>query len=105
MGWELAWKDLEQWTVLELNHPEFESALNKYQQKRDQLNQRYMEMQQTKQPSEKQSKNWVSVAEIQELIRDRGPREGLGRDLVASRSISPHRNILEGNSTSRLYQL
>ena len=25
--------------------------------------------------------------------RDRGPREGLGRDLVASRSISPQRNI------------
>ena len=26
--------------------------------------------------------------------RDRGPREGLGRDLVASRLISPQRNIL-----------
>ena len=54
--------------VVLLNHPEFESALSKYQHKRDQLNQRYLEMQQTKQPSEKQSQNWVSVAEIQELI-------------------------------------
>ena len=35
-------------------------------------------------------------------IRDRGPREGLGRDLVASRSISPQRNILMLSEHTRM---
>ena len=54
--------------VVLLNRPEYEPALRKYQERRDELNQKYTDQQQTKQPSEKQSKNWVSVAEINQLI-------------------------------------
>ena len=54
--------------VVLLNRPEYEPALRKYQERRDELNQKYTDQQQTKQPSEKQSKNWVSVTEINQLI-------------------------------------
>jgi hypothetical protein len=54
--------------VVLLNRPEYEPALRKYQERRDELNQKYTDQQQTKQPSEKQSQNWVSVAEINQLI-------------------------------------
>jgi hypothetical protein len=51
-----------------LNQPQHETALKAYQQRRDELNSKYTQIQQTKQPTERQSQNWVSVAEIHELI-------------------------------------
>ena len=51
-----------------LNQPQYQPALQAYQQRRDELNSKYTQIQQTKQPTERQSQNWVSVAEIQELI-------------------------------------
>jgi len=51
-----------------LNQPQFEASLKVYQQRRDELNSKYTQIQQTKQPTERQSQNWVSVAQIQELI-------------------------------------
>ena len=56
--------------VLLLNHPQHEIALKAYQQRRDELNSKYTQIQQTKQPTERQSQNWVSVAQIQELINE-----------------------------------
>ena len=53
-----------------LNQPQFEASLQVYQQRRDELNSKYTQIQQTKQPTERQSQNWVSVAEIQELIEE-----------------------------------
>ena len=54
--------------VLLLNREGFEPALEAYQKQRDAYNTQYMDMQQTKVPSEKQAANWVSVAEIEGLI-------------------------------------
>ena len=57
--------------VLLLNRgPQFEPALRAYQQRRDELNAQYTQIQQTKQPTERQSQNWVSVAEIEQLIAE-----------------------------------
>jgi hypothetical protein len=55
-----------------LNQPQFEASLKVYQQRRDELNSKYTQIQQTKQPTERQSQNWVSVAQIQELINELG---------------------------------
>ena len=54
--------------VLLLNREGFEPALEAYQAQRDKYNDQYTEMQQTKEPSAKQAANWVSVAEIEQLI-------------------------------------
>eukprot|EP01045_Picozoa_sp_COSAG04_P026605 COSAG04_NODE_3724_length_2581_cov_76.628928_2_plen_328_part_00 len=54
--------------VLLLGRAGFEPALEAYQAQRDKYNDQYVEMQQTKEPSAKQAANWVSVAEIEELI-------------------------------------
>eukprot|EP01043_Picozoa_sp_COSAG02_P049999 COSAG02_NODE_5083_length_4652_cov_856.776411_2_plen_111_part_00 len=51
-----------------LHQPQHETALKAYQQRRDEVNSKYTQIQQTKRPTERQSQNWVSVAEIQELI-------------------------------------
>ena len=58
--------------ALFLHQPQHETALKAYQQRRDELNSKYTQtkIQQTKQPTERQSQNWVSVAEIEQLITE-----------------------------------
>jgi hypothetical protein len=56
--------------VLLVNRDEYRPALEEYQRVRDEYNSLYVEQQQTKEPSPKQAANWVSVAEIKELIAE-----------------------------------
>ena len=56
--------------VVLLNREDFATALEKYQSKRDTLNDKYNEIQATKEPTEKQQANWVSVDEIKQLIEE-----------------------------------
>ena len=53
-----------------LNREDFATVIEKYQSKRDTLNDKYNEIQATKEPTEKQQANWVSVSEIEELIEE-----------------------------------
>ena len=56
--------------VVLLNREDFATALEKYQSKRDTLNDKYNEIQATKEPTEKQQANWVSVSDIEDLIEE-----------------------------------
>jgi len=47
-----------------LNREDFADVLEKYQSKRDTLNDKYNEIQATKEPTEKQQLNWVSVSRL-----------------------------------------
>ena len=53
-----------------LNREDFADVIEQYQTKRDTLNDKYNEIQATKEPTEKQQLNWVSVNEIEELIEE-----------------------------------
>ena len=53
-----------------LNREDFATVIEQYQAKRDTLNDKYNEIQATKEPTEKQQLNWVSVDEIEELIEE-----------------------------------
>ena len=53
-----------------LNREDFADVIEQYQTKRDILNDKYNEIQATKEPTEKQQLNWVSVDEIEELIEE-----------------------------------
>ena len=53
-----------------LNREDFATVIEKYQSKRDTLNDKYNEIQATKEPTEKQQANWVSVSDIEDLIEE-----------------------------------
>ena len=56
--------------VVLLNREDFANVIEKYQSKRDTLNDKYNEIQATKEPTEKQQANWVSVSDIEQLIEE-----------------------------------